>query len=268
MLMELSKQSATDPWLMTGDGGRVGQAMVIAFAEYRPFVANRCPGDPAIKTGLKIEITSPADLNVDYALVKGPGLPVAGALWFKVPYGDHFVPAEVGAVYDGASTVQACGDAYYLDDPAIALIPHNATYTFELWDDAGTVATGDDVLLHTYTEQLPVGPALNSILTPASFPAFINPDTENSAADAAALGGSFNASWTLPFSLYANYLYFHREQTADPQQFKLEQQLLPTATSAGLAGIPAPSGTVINFGYSLSAVQSASYREFRVSIIH
>lgn len=261
MRMNLAKASASSYWLMTGDG-RVGQAMVIAAAEYWP--SNPCPGAPPIRTGLKVEITSPLDLNVDYALVKGPGLPAAGALWFKVPSDDHFHVAAVGAPYNGADTTRACGDPYFLDDTAIASIPDNAAYTIELWGDAGTVAnTTDDVKLHEYTETLPKGPLLNAGLTAASFPAF----TAENSVEVAAFGGTLNASWTLPANMFSNSLDFHRGQSVDPMQYSVDQQLTATATSAAIAGIPAPSGTVTYYSIALKTTDVFA-REYRIGVNH
>lgn len=266
MRMNLAKASASSYWLMTGDG-RVGQAMVIAAAEYWP--SGPCPGALPVRTGLKVEITSPLDLSVDYALVKGPGLPAAGALWFKVPSDDHFHVAAVGAPYNGAGTTRACGDPYFLDDTAIASIPDNAAYTIELWDDAGTVVdTTDDVKLHEYTETLPKGPVLNaSLATPeglaASFAAF----TAENSTEVATLGGTLNASWTLPTNMFAENLSFHRSQTGPTGSYSVDQNLAATATSASITGIPVPTGTVTYYSISLMTTDVFA-REYRIGINH
>lgn len=240
--MKFGKASASAKWLAQGDG-RVGMAWIGANATLSNSPCS--DGNPNPRSGLLLEVDAVGDANVDYAIVKGNGLPAGGVLLIDQNTGDSFRIAT--GPYNGTSTIgPTCGhNLYVMNDATIAQVVDNSVYTIELWDDGNTTAMGNDVKLHTYTQKLAKAPLLNSQLSAANFATI----TASNSAAIAQSGGILNVSWILPANTYSGNVEVFRSYTAMPPDH-LDISVTSTATSASTS-IPAATGTVVNFGINL-----------------
>ncbi|MES2973580.1 MAG: hypothetical protein V4757_08215 [Pseudomonadota bacterium] len=193
-------------WMMAGNQ-HIAMANALTFA--------RLQNGSLIDTGLTFEIKDDGARGIDYAIVKGPGLPVEGVLYVNFTSNNSFGAAT--GTYAGESTQKLHMNGHNqipLGDGAIGSIPDNATYTVELWDDGTTTGNmGDDVLMATYTAKLGKRPHLSSELTTASFAVITAPSAANLTAFALA-GGSQLVTWTLPAGASAVELHYFRSSVS------------------------------------------------------
>ena len=241
--MFVSKASSTANWLLQGDQ-RVGATSINAIAQSSTSGCNA-----GIKSGIWMEVSAPADLNVNYAIVKGPGLPPAGVLLAKTASQDKFSIMD-GATYNGVNTPTVCNNnRYFMNDTQIALVPDNAIYTIELIDDFDTpLNMSDDVVLHTYTSTLTKAPVLNASLTTANFATL---DSSNLAAIAVS-GGTLNVAWTRPANMFMEAVHVFRPTATG--QVTDDIDVAATATSLTQSLVAAPGTVVANSGINLLAL--------------
>lgn len=251
--MKLGKASASAKWLMQGDG-RVGMTWIGAHARLSDTSCN--DGHPNPRSGLMLEVDAVGDSRVDYAIVKGNGLPAGGVLLFDQKTGDSFKIAA--GTYNFTSTPgPICGhNVYVMDDAAIAQVVDNSVYTIELWDDMNTAAMGDDVKLHTYTQKLPKAPLLYSHLSASNFATI----TASNLQSIATTGGILNVSWTLPANTYSAGVGAFRSYAAMPGDW-WDMSVMPTATSASTS-IPVARAGVMGFGVDVW-IEDVFGREFK-----
>lgn len=235
--MFVSKENSTANWLLQGDK-RVGATSINAIAQSSSPTSGCNAG---IKSGIWMEVSAPADLNVNYAIVKGPGLPLAGVLLAKTASQGKFGIMD-GATYNGVNTPTVCNhNRYFMNDTQIALVPDNATYTIELIDDLDTLRNmSDDVVLHTYTSTLTKAPVLNASLTTANFATL----TGSNLAAIAVSGGTLNVTWTLPADRFMEGVHVFRPNATD--QVSEDFDVAATATSLTKPLVAAP-GTVVAY---------------------
>jgi hypothetical protein len=221
-------------WVISGNQ-RIARAEGLTFA--------RLQNVSQIDSGLTFEIKDSGGRGIDYAIVKGPGLPVAGMLYVNFTGNDSF---GVGTgTYAGSGTQHLRPDGHNqipLDDTAIGSIPDNATYTVELYDDNNTAGNmGDDVLMATYTTVVPKRPQLSTELGLAAFAAITAPTAQQLTAFALA-GGTQLVSWTLPSGTKASNLHYFRS-SVNFSGDNSDLDLAATATSGSLVMTPWSVGT-------------------------
>ncbi len=167
--------------------------------------------------------------NVDYVVVRGPGLPADGVVLVRDPARDDFVLAE--AVWPPVDHV----DELPMDDATIDQIPAwGAGYAFTLWNANQTPGNrADDTQLDTahapYRLQLRARPHKLSELSAASFAAISAPSPT---AWRAFGGGRVDVSWTVPAGCRSDYVHVYLwgpEGSAEG-----ETVVAPAATSASL----------------------------------
>lgn len=255
--MRLGKASASAKWLLQGDG-RVGYAWVGANATLMNPACN--DGYPNPRSGLLLDVDAPGDANVDYAIVKGNGLPAGGVLLFDQKVGNAFKIAT--GTYNGTATLGlVCGHhTYFMNDATIAQVVDNGLYTFELWDDANTPTMSDDVKLHTYTQKLAKAPLLNTQLSTANFATI----TANNFSSIVSTGGTLNVSWTLPPNMLSDGIFAYRGYLSNVPQDNWDVFGSATTTSASTTISPA-SGTVAYHGLNVW-IEDVYGREFVTQI--
>ena len=244
--MSVSKENSTANWLLQGDQ-RVGATSINAIAQSSSPTSGCNAG---LKSGIWMEVSAPAAPTVDYAIVKGPGLPLAGVLLAKTASQDKFSIMVDGATYNGVNTPTVCNNnRYFMNDTQIALVPDNATYTIELIDDFGTpLNMSDDVVRHTYTSTLTKAPVLNASLTTANFATL----TGSNLADIAVSGGTLTVTWTLPVNMFMEGVHVFRQNATG--QVSEDFDVAATATSLSKTIVAAPGTVVANSGINLLAV--------------
>ena len=242
--MLLSKESSTANWLLQGNQ-RVGATDINAIAQSSSPTSGCNAG---IKSGIWLEVSAPGDLNVNYAIVKGPGLPLEGVLLAKTVSEDKFGIMD-GATYNGVNTPIICNyNRYFIDDTQIASVPDSAAYTIELFDDFNTLANmSDDVVLHTYTSTLTKAPVLSASLTAANFATL----TGSNLAAIAVSGGTLNVTWTLPVNMFMEDVHVFRPNALG--QVTDEFRVPATATSLTKPLVAAPGTIVANSRINLLA---------------
>ena len=251
-------------WKIAGNQ-RIAQAEVSSFARKHPpqFVTQ---GGIQWDTGLVFEIKNPS-LAANYAIVTGPGLPGAGALYVRVTNQSSF-KAAAGTTYSGVDSATPSlnnfGHNQYplSNDTLIGAILDNAVYTIVLKGDNNTPSnTSDDVTVATYTSTLPKRPSLNSELGASLFATFTSPSSSQVMAFANA-GGTLAVNWTLPAGVISQGVHFFRNGASfDSSQ---DVDVASTATSANITVTVAP-GTVQGSGINLY-VEDVFGRE-RVTIL-
>ena len=248
--MLLSKENSTANWLLQGDQ-RVGAAFINAIAQSSPTNSGCNPG---IKSGIWLNVDAPADLNVNYAIVKGPGLPLGGVLLAKIVNQDRFGVMD-GASYNGVNTAIICNhNRYFIDDTQIASVPDNAEYTIKLFDDLNTLPNmSDDVVLHTYTSTLSKAPLPSTQLSAANFATL----TGSNLAAIAVSGGTLNVTWTLPANMFMKIVHVFRPNASGHVTDEFSVPATATSLSKPIEAAP---GTVSS-GTNLLAVDNFG-REF------
>jgi len=219
---------------------------------------------------VSMEIKDQGGRGIDYAIVKGKGLPTttggangtsAGALLVNFTSKNSFRLAQSGAAYNGINTLSITTgghNQFPLADAAISQFGENEVYTVELWDDATTPSNlADDTMLASYTGVLGKRPYLNSELSAASFPTITT--TPAAIQTFATAGGNLTVTWTLPAGIRSNEVHFVRNGGCTSQGCvssdtdDISADVAGTATSATLT-IGAPTFTVQASGINIYAV--------------
>jgi len=234
-------------WTITGNG-RIGNAKASVFARLQD-----TPSPNSIDSGLQFSIQNNGGSTFDYAIVSGPGLPAhtlttttGGVLFFNKP-GNSFGAAAIGTAYNGSSTtpINSYGhNQVPLNNTQIGLIPDNSVYTIELFEDGGTMATGNDTVVATYTSAIGRRPYLSTELAVASF-APISAPTKQALFTFGSAGGTSTVSWSIPSGLFADRLHYFRSGIGSGANFDtLTVNLLSIATSGNITMTATdPAGT-------------------------
>lgn len=248
LTMQASKASGA--WKLAGNQ-RIARANVFAFARHH---VNASSDVPQFDTGLVFEIEDPASV-VDYAIVTGPGLPDAGALYVRLTSQGSFKAAQ-GTTYMGIDSATPSLNNFghnqfpLSSDTTIAGIPDNAVYTIVLKDDNNTPSDmSDDTTPATYTATLPRRPFLNSELGTSLFAAISSP-TAAQILNVAQNGGTLSVSWTLPTGGNAAGLHFFRSGDMPSLFDTVDVDLAASDTSANMV-VTAPTGSVESSGLNL-----------------
>jgi hypothetical protein len=251
-------------WLLAGDQ-RIGFAYVDTFA--------RKDHTGVIDTGVSMEISDDGGRGIDYAIVKGKGLPIstggangtsAGALFVNDTSNNSFRLAASGAAYNGINTLRITSghNQFSLVDAAISQFGENEVYTVELWEDNATPGDlADDIKLASYSEVLGKRPYLNSELSAASFPTITT--TQAAIHDFATAGGNLTVTWTLPAGFKSFEVYFFRSGEGGSHD-SVSADVAGAATSVTLT-IGAPTFTVQSSGINLYA-EDVFGRELRATL--
>lgn len=246
-------------WLMAGNQ-RIGMTEVNTFA--------RKDHAGVIDTGVVMEIDDDGGRGIDYAIVKGKGLPTTtggangtseGALLVNFTNANSFGLAQSSVAYNGINTLSITSghNQFPMLDAAISQFGENEAYTVELWEDNATPNNlADDTLLASYSEVLGKRPYLNSELSVASFPAITTTPAEIQAF--ATAGGNLTVTWTLPAGLKSSEVHFFRNGgctstgCVSSDNDSTDADVTAAATSATLT-IGAPTFTVQGSGINLFA---------------
>ena len=263
-------QTGCDDWLMNKVDGiwliagnqRIAQAWVDTFA--------RNDSTGIIDTGLRMEIQDEGGRRIDYAIVKGKGLPTttggadgisAGALLVNFTNDSSFRLAQADAAYAGINTpsITSGHNQFPLLDEAISVFGEDEVYTVELWDDPDSTPSdlSDDTLLASYTNVIGKRPYLNSELSAASFPTITT--TPAAIGAFATAGGNLTVTWILPIGLQSEEVHFSRNGgctgigSCGADSESTNNTAASTATSI-LLTIGAPTFTVEGSGINLSVL--------------
>lgn len=146
-----------------------------------------CVPGPTYESGLNLQINNNGLRPIGSAVVTGPGLPAGGVtlvaqanqIWFGIP----------NSPCPGCFT-----NNYRMTDGEIAMVLPNSSYTVQLFSNDVVPA-----LMATYTEVVPVAPALNTALPVLAYPSISGMQN---------LAGISNAtlipSWTIPAELWGD----------------------------------------------------------------
>lgn len=169
----------------------------IAYFFIEPTAYRYATAPTSIETGMNFNVRDDGGRGIDYAVVKGPGLPAQGVLLVKDISRDEFL------VYDEGQAELTDRDFYALTDDAAGAIPdYGAEYSFELYEANDTLGIEDDVLLATYTNALwgrPLGP---SELSTSDFPTVTSSPTLTNFN-----GGNIRINWTIPEETFSDLAY-------------------------------------------------------------
>jgi hypothetical protein len=203
-------------------------------------------------SGMNFAVNDNGGLGLSYAVVTGPGLAAEGILLFNSGGNNSFNVAAGGpATYTGTNTpgaTSSCGYSIYemsdVQIQAITTLP--AIYTIKLYKDNGTPTNlTDDILVATYTSQIPAAPLLSASLTAALFASDIV--ATPTVLSLAATGGTVTVSWTAPTAagLYVNSLSLFICNSSGCQSEN--QDLAPGQVSTTIA-VPATPGMITGDG--------------------
>ncbi|HEY8606138.1 MAG TPA: hypothetical protein VIM12_03355 [Noviherbaspirillum sp.] len=143
---------------------------------------------PVLTTGLEFwfeDRNSSNSANVDYAVVKGPGLPSGGVRFDKGGLGGSWRTTYSVGGHSVTSTFYPISS-----DTEIAKIPRNALYEVKIYN-------ADDTLFETYTKTVPTRPYTNAELANVVFPTLTAPDLGQFATFT---GGEITVSGKVPTS--------------------------------------------------------------------
>ena len=244
-------------WVMAGNG-RIAKADALTFA--------RLQNVTSIDSGLLFEIKDSGLLGISYAIVKGKGLPVNGALYVNFINNSSFGAATTTGVYTGSSTLRLRQDGYNqfpLDDTAIGLIGDNEVYTIELWKDNGIIASPGATthsLQASYTDVVPKRPYLRSELTGSSFAVITAPTSQALYAFGLA-GGTIPVTWTLPAGKTSSDLHYFSSGSSGGPTTSIDLAAAATSTSITMTPwLPGSYGTYFGNGMNLT-IQDSFGRE-------
>lgn len=267
--IELKVVKVSGVWLVQGDG-RIADMSINARAQRDEWTDYSSPGllstRSSMSNGIHIWIdphayntNNPGALAVS-ALVTGPGLPTGGVAmvqdvqntWLKLAgsqYSNNLIPECVAPAATQCVTIAGALD--------------NSEYTVVLKNSAGISLNGLG-----YKLILPKQPYATSTLTAAMFPTIPSFTIDGVAITSSTLqsalmagGKSVNVTWTLPSGILSKYINIWANTTTGASYFKVEKDLLPTATSALIGlGDPLTTGTVSNAGVSLEGVDTFGRR--------
>ena len=259
-LKTLGVQSQAGDMVMIKDGGQwkmagdktISEVDVRSFAEmsllYSPSSGTWSTG--SLTSGISFSLRDPTPAGLSsigastltvsnyYAVVTGSGLPTGGLLYvskFQNPGGEFAASTIAPANYIGTATPQiSYGADYTMTYQERENILDGSVYTIKLWNDGGTWdlnATGNDVLLATYTKTLDKRPYLG--LSTANFPTLTAP-IPGYWTSVSNIGGNLGIAWTLPTGVSLNQVKYERWGASGSTQMSVDD-LSPTATSATLA---------------------------------
>jgi hypothetical protein len=207
-------------WKIAGNG-QIAQTSAGSFARLQDVFVSGVLQTNHIDSGLAFEIKAPTSAGIAfvnatvppaagyYATVTGKGLPAAGALFvsdLSQTGRGFYAAAGAPASYAGNATPRLDNfgsNQIPLNDTAIAALLDNEIYTIRIFHDNATKAagaTGDDVLLATYTSGAGKRPYSTTELTAASFAAITAP-TKAALSAFASTGGTISVTWTLPATI-------------------------------------------------------------------
>lgn len=193
--------------------------------------------DSGIATGIEIKIQRPATTKVDYATVKGPGLPASGALLVNYAGSDDF-SVSAKTAYDGTTpgTADAANvgkDLIALTDADIGTIADNSDYTVTLYNDNGTPTNlADDTVAGSYTLVLPKRPYKAAELQVANFPA-IGTDYLSQIQNYTGSAAPLQFGWAMPDDI-APYRVDYARADSTGATSTLSIPVAPGAASAGV----------------------------------
>jgi hypothetical protein len=239
-ICNMIKQNGT--WRWAGDG-RILRTHANALAVYSH-------NSNTISNGLSFGINSNngKGVNVQSAVVTGPGLPAGGVILNKQDKRVQF--ALLGGEYESLYVMT--------DDSTIITIPDTAEYTFNFYNGGN----GTGTLLATWTEKIRKRPLMNSELSKASFPVVISPTL---ATLHAFTSGNLTVTWTLPTGLSSRGIELQLYDAGYTESISVASNLSPTDISITLIVNPL-SFTVVNHSLWLSA-DDIYGREFACSML-
>lgn len=268
--IQLTMAKVNNAWLVTGDG-RIADLTINAQAQRNEWrtvnssTLQTTASGAIVVNGINIWIdpfsynSAHASAPVVSALVTGPGLGGGITLvqdtqntWLKLEgsNSDNLVP-ECGTTNNSGviANTQCVTVAQALD---------NSEYTVILKDSGGASLNGAG-----YKVVLPKQPYTFSALSTTNFPVITSLTIDGKDIDPSLLvaGKSVAVSWTLPTGLLSRNVNVWANTTTGASYFKVEKELLPTATSTLIGlGDALTTGTVSNAGIWLSAVDAYGRR--------
>lgn len=181
---QMKQAGSGAPWLIDGDQ-RIAKVEVSAAAGRIVCSTSNVGCTSRAATGLNLQISNHGLQAIGSAVVKGPGLPIAGVT----------LTTQAGSTDLFLSTSNVNSSLFEMDDLTIGKLGANGSYTVELFSNATT-----PVSLAIYTEVVPAAPVLNTALAALAFPALGG--LTNVASIAA--GGTLTPTWTIPAGLLGN----------------------------------------------------------------
>ena len=186
----MKQETPGGPWLIHGNQ-RITWASVRTITEKSTCnPANAaCSTATSYRTGLYLETGGQGAANIGWAVVTGPGLPPGGVTLVSL-----FGTSQLHIITPNPSCGGCTGGQVWdMTDTEIAAVTPGSIYTVMLFDNAATPA-----LLATYTEIVPVAPALNTAVAALAYPSITG------MIDLAGRGAvTLTPSWSVPGGLKA-----------------------------------------------------------------
>jgi len=178
-----------------------------------------CTGPATYSTGLSLDISNRAMIDIGSALVTGPGLPGGGVtLTAQAGQTQLFITTPNTG---GSGTHWAMADA---DIPSV--IP-NSVYTVQLFNAAAT-------LIATYTAVVPAAPILNADLPTFAFP------SASGLVDLAGIGAAtLTPSWSIPSGLWGGDITVYVTSLNNDNQYVRAAARTATGTASLVITAPA-----------------------------
>lgn len=258
-------------WLVQGDGRK---ADISIHAQAQKTSSMGISGSNPIENGLSLFI-DPFNYNsnvisgtfsggkIASALVTGPGL--GAGVTFDQATQDTWLKLA-GQLYN-TNLIPECATALATQCVNIAETVDNGVYTIVLKNAAGDSLNGNG-----YQIKLPKKPYATSELTAAMFPEFTSITIDGqpitpSLLSTLAVGKTVAASWTMPSALKAKYANIWANGNNGAEYYRVEKDLLPTATSV-LFAIESGTGTPTSAGIWLEGADSYGRRLAVSGYIH
>ena len=206
---------------------------------------NTCnPANPACsmpttyRTGLHLEIDDMSAVVLGSAVVTGPGLPVGGVTLVAQGNSSQLSISTPNPLCPGCTREQL----WDMADDKIAEVLPNSVYTVKLYDNSA-------VLLATYSEVVPVAPALNTEAAALSYPSITN------MVNLAGRGNiTLTPAWTIPAGLRAKKVEVSMYSSSDHFSIGADLNFKNASSGTSTLVVTAPAtGTWTNGHYVIRA---------------
>lgn len=250
---QMLRDDATGIWKLHGDRSIVDlEVIVLAEKQTTVYVSTATVTD-ANRSGFEfwIEDDHADGIDIDRAIVTGPGLP-AGGILLTGSVGEPLQVTNDDPSFAGHCT-DPSGTRCFLDDADIAQIAANDEYTIELY--ATSVST--DTPRATYTRRILAAPYLTTALP--EFPAITSPTTGDLPGLLA--GGNIAMTWTMPAGMRTDEVTFAWLDSND-DYMRVDEGFwgADSPTSATLA-VPAPTAS-LRYGWNYVFAKDGMNRDF------
>lgn len=243
---QMLRDDATGIWKLHGDRSMVDLEVIVLAEKQTTVDVNGGTTTYSTRSGFEfwIEDGHADGIDIDAAVVTGPGLPADGILL-------------TGSVGGPLEVTNGCADPSatrcFLGNADIAQIAANDEYTIELY--ATSVST--DTPRATYTRRILAAPYLTTALP--EFPAITSPTTSDLPGLLA--GGNITMTWTMPSGMRTDEVTFAWQDSND-DYMRVDEGFwgADSPTSATLA-VPAPTAS-LRYGWNYVFAKDGMNRDF------